>query len=233
MRQSREECHARMHLSDVYEIFMEAKRENRWDGERECFVDPQGNPSVDPQKVNFEALVVAIPTAGVWAANCEDPKCRKEVEEGIRRVICASVEKKKNVEEIVEESKKMVDELKKTVEKAGDEKLKSSAEETVAEKQQVIKEDQNQMAKEATVPNAEVITETESSISSYKIEIKTEVQCRKCMETCSSCTKKDENLRSINIELTKIEHIFKEKCIEMLENEKFFKQKEEEIDTEM
>ncbi|MFS7966368.1 hypothetical protein Hanom_Chr09g00772921 [Helianthus anomalus] len=63
----------------------------------------------------------------------------------------------------------------------------------------------------------------------FKSETKTEVQCRKCMKTCNTCTEKDENLRSRNIEFTKIEYIFKEKCIEMLENEKFLKQKEEEL----
>ncbi|MFS7996713.1 hypothetical protein Hanom_Chr12g01133051 [Helianthus anomalus] len=138
-RPSRDERHARMWLSDVFEIFIESKRANRWDGERECIIDPQGNLAVDPQK------------------------------EGIRRVIYASVEKKKKtVEEIVDESQKMVDELKKTTEKADDEKLKSLAEDTVAEKQQVIKEVQNQMEKEAMMPNTEVITKTESSISSNK-----------------------------------------------------------------
>ncbi|MFS7954289.1 hypothetical protein Hanom_Chr07g00628541 [Helianthus anomalus] len=54
---------------------------------------------------------------------------------------------------------------------------------------------------------------------------KNEVQCRKCMETCNACTEKDENLRSRNIEFTKIENVFKEKCKEMFEAEKFFKQK--------
>ncbi|MFS8007041.1 hypothetical protein Hanom_Chr14g01256291 [Helianthus anomalus] len=49
------------------------------------------------------------------------------------------------------------------------------------------------------------------------------------METCSAYNEKDENLRSRNIEFTKIEHIFKEKCNEMLETEKVLKQKEEEL----
>ncbi|KAJ0570307.1 putative transcription factor interactor and regulator CCHC(Zn) family [Helianthus annuus] len=136
---SREERHARMRLSDVYEIFMEARRANRWDDERKCFIDPQGNLALDPQKVDFEALVAVIPTVGVWAAIYEDLNYRKEVEDGIKRVIYSSVEKKKTVVEIVNESKKMVDELKKTEEKANkenqekfDEKLKSSVEEVVA-----------------------------------------------------------------------------------------------------
>ncbi|MFS7929549.1 hypothetical protein Hanom_Chr04g00333781 [Helianthus anomalus] len=79
------------------------KSTKRWDGEREYFVDPQGNPTVDPQKEKFEVL------------------------------------KKKTLEEIVDESRKMVDELKSSAEKVGDEKLESSAKEVVAEKEQVIK----------------------------------------------------------------------------------------------
>ncbi|KAJ0832151.1 putative transcription factor interactor and regulator CCHC(Zn) family [Helianthus annuus] len=149
-RQSREEHHARMCLSDVYAAAIEAKQANIWDRERECFIDPQRNPTVDPQKVDFKALMAAIPTAGVWAAGIEkNPNYRREVEEGIRKVIYASVEKKKkNVEEIVEESKKMVAELKKTTKKAGDEKL--------------------------NVPTTEVRIQTESSASSNKIDNQTD-----------------------------------------------------------
>ncbi|MFS7937750.1 hypothetical protein Hanom_Chr05g00431391 [Helianthus anomalus] len=60
-----------MYLSELYNVFIEAKRENIWDKERECLVDPQGNPTVDPQKVDFEALVAAIPTVGVWIKGLE------------------------------------------------------------------------------------------------------------------------------------------------------------------
>ncbi|XP_021992128.1 uncharacterized protein LOC110888942 [Helianthus annuus] len=103
------------------------------------------NPAVDPEKVDFEALVVAIPTVGVWIKGLEEiPNYRQKVEEGVKKVIYASVEKKKKtVEEIVGESQKMVDEVKKTDVKA---------KEVVAEKHQVIEEDKNQKAKEATVP---------------------------------------------------------------------------------
>ncbi|MFS7915714.1 hypothetical protein Hanom_Chr02g00168491 [Helianthus anomalus] len=95
-----------MYLSDVYAVFIEAKQLNRWDKERKCFVDPQGNLTVDPQTVDFEALIAAIPTVGVWAAWLEkNLNYRKEVKEGIRKVIYANVEKKKTVEEIMDESK--------------------------------------------------------------------------------------------------------------------------------
>ncbi|MFS7955064.1 hypothetical protein Hanom_Chr07g00638171 [Helianthus anomalus] len=41
--------------------------------------------------------------------------------------------------------------------------------------------------------------------NSEQTDNKNREQCRKCMETCSACTEKDENLRSRNVEFTKIE----------------------------
>ncbi|MFS7927318.1 hypothetical protein Hanom_Chr04g00307661 [Helianthus anomalus] len=54
-------------------------------------------------------------------------------------------------------------------------------------------------------------------------------QCRKCMETCRANTEKEEKLKSRDIEFTKIENVFKEKCKEMFENENDLKQKDEEL----
>ncbi|MFS8024137.1 hypothetical protein Hanom_Chr16g01459691 [Helianthus anomalus] len=201
---------------------MEAKWTNRWDAKRECFVDPQGNPTIDPDKVDFEVLVAALPTVGVWCKGLEEiPNYRQKVEEGIKKVTYASLEKKmKIVEEIVDESNKMVDEVKKA-------DLKT--EEVVAEKQQVVEEDQNQMTKESTVSKTKVTFQTDYSNSSIKIDNKIEQQCKKCMETWSACTEKDEKFKIRDIEFTKIENIFKEKCNEMLENERFLKEKEKEL----
>ncbi|KAJ0643074.1 putative transcription factor interactor and regulator CCHC(Zn) family [Helianthus annuus] len=61
---SRQEHVARERINELYGPFNEAKEVNRWDAERECFLDPQGNPMVDPKKVDFDALIAAIPTAG-------------------------------------------------------------------------------------------------------------------------------------------------------------------------
>ncbi|MFS7889407.1 hypothetical protein Hanom_Chr00s000004g01606661 [Helianthus anomalus] len=143
IKQSREERHARMRLDDAYDAYKEATQAGRWSNEKECFVDPQGNPTGDPKKVDFKALVAAIPTVSVWCKGLEKiPRYREKVEEGIRKLIYASLEKKKKtIEEIVDESEKLVKEVKKE-----DEKSK----EAVAEKQHVIEEVLNQQAKEAT-----------------------------------------------------------------------------------
>ncbi|MFS7911809.1 hypothetical protein Hanom_Chr02g00122431 [Helianthus anomalus] len=63
IRWSRQEQIARERINELYDPFDEAKNANRWDEERECFLDPQGNPMVDLKKVDFDALVVVIPTA--------------------------------------------------------------------------------------------------------------------------------------------------------------------------
>ncbi|KAJ0675763.1 putative transcription factor interactor and regulator CCHC(Zn) family [Helianthus annuus] len=151
-KHNREEHHARMYLSDVYDAYKEAKWATRWSIEKECYVDLKGNPTIDPDKVDFEALVATIPTVGIWCKGLEEiPRYREKIEEGIRKVIYASLEKKKKtVEEIVDESKKMVVEVTKADEKLVDEAL--------AEEQNVKKEDQKQTVKEAEVPDTEVIT---------------------------------------------------------------------------
>ncbi|MFS7896523.1 hypothetical protein Hanom_Chr15g01364471 [Helianthus anomalus] len=77
----------------------------------------------------------------------------------------------------------------------------------------------------------EVKTQLESSESSNNdktnenFDYKNDEQFRKCVETCSACNEKDENLKSRNIEFTKIERVFKEKCKEMFENKNVLKQK--------
>ncbi|KAJ0957095.1 hypothetical protein HanPSC8_Chr01g0023231 [Helianthus annuus] len=119
VRPSREERHARMRSSEVYDVFQEEKNTKRWDDERKCYLVPQGNPIVDPKMVDFEALVAAIPTAGEFYSKIkEDKNYEEKVERHIKRVINVSVEKKKSVEKIIDESQKMKDEiLKKTTEK--------------------------------------------------------------------------------------------------------------------
>ncbi|MFS7998997.1 hypothetical protein Hanom_Chr12g01160761 [Helianthus anomalus] len=96
IKQSREERHARMRLDDVYDAYKEATKAGRWSKEKECFMNPQGNPTVDLDKVDFEALVDAIPTVNVWCKGLEEiPRNKEKVEEGIKNVIYASLETKR------------------------------------------------------------------------------------------------------------------------------------------
>ncbi|MFS7969417.1 hypothetical protein Hanom_Chr09g00808961 [Helianthus anomalus] len=64
VRWSREQRRAHERLNEVVTIFKEAKQAKRWDDERKCYLDPQGNHTVDPKTVDINALVAAIPTTG-------------------------------------------------------------------------------------------------------------------------------------------------------------------------
>ncbi|MFS7966477.1 hypothetical protein Hanom_Chr09g00774191 [Helianthus anomalus] len=171
--------------------------EKRWDA-GECYLDPQGNPVVDPKKVDFKAVIDFFPT-------CDTFYMRRSKEKDYET----------NLYKRLKEIEKLVEEVKKTAGEAD-------------ENQQKDDEDQKLTTEESKLPyETEVKIQTESSESSNKHENvkqsvdKTEEHCRKCVETYKACTEKDENLKSRDIELTKIETVFKTKCKEMLKNEEF------------
>ncbi|MFS7985116.1 hypothetical protein Hanom_Chr11g00994691 [Helianthus anomalus] len=89
---------------------------------------------------------------------------------------------------MIEENNKLVNELKKT-----------SEEGVTTEKIQT---------ESIKSSNTNKIDENEN-----KSENKAEQQCKKCMETCSACTKKDDKFKIRDIEFTKIENIFKIKVM--------------------
>ncbi|MFS8012811.1 hypothetical protein Hanom_Chr14g01325331 [Helianthus anomalus] len=120
--------------------------------------------------------------------------------------------KKNEVETSDENVEKMVEKLKKAAEEA------RTSEKTEVKIQTESSESLNQVKSMGN--NDEIDNKSENKI---------EVRCRKCMETCNACTEKDENLRSSNIEFTKIENVFKEKCKEMFKNEKILKQSIEKL----
>ncbi|MFS7921007.1 hypothetical protein Hanom_Chr03g00231561 [Helianthus anomalus] len=52
---------ARREIRKLNEPFREARRANRWNAELECYMDPQGNPVIDPDKVDFDAVTNLFP----------------------------------------------------------------------------------------------------------------------------------------------------------------------------
>ncbi|MFS7963423.1 hypothetical protein Hanom_Chr08g00737861 [Helianthus anomalus] len=66
IKKSREEIETQGYLDSMYDAHKEARQEKRWDSEYECYVDPKGNPTIDPNEVDFEALVAVIPTVDDW-----------------------------------------------------------------------------------------------------------------------------------------------------------------------
>ncbi|MFS7911103.1 hypothetical protein Hanom_Chr02g00114091 [Helianthus anomalus] len=47
----------------TYDAYKEAKKARRWDPDRECYLDPEGNICIDPSIIDLETLMKSILTA--------------------------------------------------------------------------------------------------------------------------------------------------------------------------
>ncbi|MFS7946708.1 hypothetical protein Hanom_Chr06g00539491 [Helianthus anomalus] len=214
---------ARYELRQLSAPFDEAERANRWDPERECYLDPQGNPLVDPEKVDFNALLAVIPTCGDFYTRRViekdyDENLDKRIKELFYSSLTKVMELKKKKEEVVE---KIVEEVKKIAGEVGDE-----SQQKVDKRREIVEEG---------VITEKIQTESSESSNTDKIfkqsDNKIEEQCRKCMETCRACGEKDEKLKSRDIEVDKNEIDFKKKkkSTEIIENEEVLKQNVENL----
>ncbi|MFS7946565.1 hypothetical protein Hanom_Chr06g00537831 [Helianthus anomalus] len=118
---------ARHEIIKFYDHFEEAQIANRWDAERDCFLDPQGNPMVDPKKVDFNAATAVFPTYQTfYTRRSLERYYEANLYKHLNEVFYASLPKvmdlKKKKEEDVE---KLVEEMKKTARKADENQQKT------------------------------------------------------------------------------------------------------------
>ncbi|XP_022040640.1 uncharacterized protein LOC110943195 [Helianthus annuus] len=133
---------------------------------------------------------------------------------------------------------KMVEELKETASKDDgegeqkNEEVKEIEDEENLKKKEEVDDDKQEKVDEKLVAEAvteeQLVKETNQKQRAEKAEVPT-VECKKCMETGSAYTEKDEKFRTRDTELTKIEILFKDKCKEMFENEKVLKDNDEKL----
>ncbi|MFS7946531.1 hypothetical protein Hanom_Chr06g00537361 [Helianthus anomalus] len=101
----------------------EARSYGRWYKKRECYVNNKREPIVHPSKVVYNNVLAVIPLSGEYYSNVvKDKDYVKELDKIIRDVRKASVKQrdeermKKNVENLVDELKKVAEEEKEKVE---------------------------------------------------------------------------------------------------------------------
>ncbi|XP_021971547.1 putative protein tag-278 [Helianthus annuus] len=212
---------ASFEIRKLYAPFKEAQKAKRWDAERECYFDPQGNPVVDPKKVDFDAVADIFPDRDTFHTRRLPEKdyeanLFKHLKEVFETSLPKVVELRKKKEEEIE---KLVEEVKKT---AGD----------ADENEQKNDEDQKLKTEESKVPDeteVKILTESSELLNNDQNVDKIEYKCRNCIEMCKACTEKDEKIKTKDIELNKIETVFKTKCKEMLESEEVLKRKIEKL----
>ncbi|KAJ0857218.1 hypothetical protein HanRHA438_Chr13g0587461 [Helianthus annuus] len=199
-------------IDEMQEEYENVVSNKRRDKKRECYVNRDGEPVVPKRDKIHDDVLLVIPRFGEYYSNAaKDKTYAKRLEKIIRHAMTSSLRKrdeermKKNVENLVDNLKKVVEEIKVEAVKWEDKDA-----------------NQTDAAENTKVPIIEV--NSNSEILKEIIE-----QCKKCMEPCSACTEKDEKFKTRNLEFNKIEEVFKNKCKEMLENEKVLKDNDEKL----
>ncbi|MFS7905243.1 hypothetical protein Hanom_Chr01g00045371 [Helianthus anomalus] len=179
--------YARFEIKKLYAPFKEAQKAKRWDAKRECYLDPQGNPVVNPKKVDFDvAINVFLDCDMFHTRRLSEKDFEANMLKRLKEVFEASLPKvmelKKKKEEEIE---KLVEEVKKT---AGD----------VDENKQKNDENQKLTTEESNVPDeteVKILTKSSKSLNNNEKVDKTKDKCRNCIETCKAYTAKDEKVK--------------------------------------
>ncbi|XP_035836972.1 uncharacterized protein LOC110896864 [Helianthus annuus] len=132
----RERFFAGYRIEKMQEEYEDAKYCGRYDKKRDCYVNRNGDPVVHRKEVVFKDVLAVIPLFGEYYSNvAKDKTYLKRLYKIIRDVMTASLIKrdeertKKNVENLVDDLKKVAEEVK--VEAVKEEDVKIAEEEKV------------------------------------------------------------------------------------------------------
>ncbi|MFS7962271.1 hypothetical protein Hanom_Chr08g00724681 [Helianthus anomalus] len=152
--------------SKIYHTWKEAKRANRWDADRECYLDPKGNIAVDPDSVSVETLTEQI---------VEEEEARQRMWWGGGEETEKEKEKEKEPQ-----SKKVNDGIIDTSKEFTAENLKKMAHKVLAAKELEVVSGSGNESKSKVSPN----DATNESGKKAKIES----DCKNCMKNCKVCS---------------------------------------------
>ncbi|MFS8022109.1 hypothetical protein Hanom_Chr16g01435641 [Helianthus anomalus] len=99
----------------MHEEYEEAKYYGRYDKKRDCYINKNGDLVVHRKEVVFDDVLAVIPLSGEYYSNVKDKTYLKRLDKIIRDVMTASLKKrdeermKKNVEELVDDLKKVAE----------------------------------------------------------------------------------------------------------------------------
>ncbi|XP_035830141.1 FK506-binding protein 5-like [Helianthus annuus] len=152
----------------IYQTWKEAKRANRWDAIRECYLDPKGNIAIDPDYVSVETLTEQI---------AEEEEARQRMWWGGGEAEEKEKEKEKEKES---QLKKVNDGIIDTTKEFTVENLKKMADKVLAAKELEVVSESGTESKSKVSPN--------DSTDELGKKAKTESDCKKCMKNCKVCS---------------------------------------------
>ncbi|KAJ0584010.1 putative transcription factor interactor and regulator CCHC(Zn) family [Helianthus annuus] len=206
-------------MDDMQEEYESAVSNKRWDKKRECYFNRQGEPVVPKKDIIFEDVLLIIPRSVEYTNVEKDKTYAKRLEKDIRHVMISSLRKrdeermKKNVDEMVNDLKKVAEDVKVEAVKVEVVKIEEEVvEEKVVTEKQLVDEEIMKKKEEKGSLNVDSVgdegandekkeelkqtdaaenTEVPITEVNYDSEIlKMVEQCKKCMEPCNACTEK-------------------------------------------
>ncbi|XP_035845242.1 glutathione S-transferase T3-like [Helianthus annuus] len=152
--------YARWEIGKLDEPFKEAQRAKRWNEELECYMDPRGNPVVDPSKVDFKAVTNLLPRQATFnTRRLSDKEYLPDLEKKIRET-AAEEEQKTEEKQIAEEGQK-VEEEQKIEEALKEGKEEKTVEDQKAETEELVLEEP-EVRKSSDLLNVGLIDEKEN-----------------------------------------------------------------------
>ncbi|XP_035845918.1 golgin subfamily A member 6-like protein 1 [Helianthus annuus] len=220
-------------MEKMQEEYENAVRNKRWDKNQECYVNKEGEPFVPRSDIVHDDVLLVIPRSGEYYSNvAKDKTYVKRLDKIIRDAMTSNL-RKRNEERIKKNIENLVDDLKKVAEEVKVEEVKTKAtkeeDEKVAEKEKAVtKEQQVEEGKKKMKSSVEVKVESSADVvgdagtgeekkseaDQKQTKANTEVpitECKKCMEPCSACTEKNEKLRTRDLDFNKIEKVLPKK----------------------
>ncbi|MFS8001611.1 hypothetical protein Hanom_Chr13g01192361 [Helianthus anomalus] len=101
----------------MHEEFEDAKFYGRYDKKRDCYINKNGDPDVHKREVVYNDILVVVPLSGEYYSNVvKDKTYLKRLDKIIQHVMTTSLKKrdeermKKNVDELVDDLKKVAEE---------------------------------------------------------------------------------------------------------------------------
>ncbi|KAJ0604142.1 putative transcription factor interactor and regulator CCHC(Zn) family [Helianthus annuus] len=209
---------ARWEIGKLYEPFQEAQRAKRWNEELECYLDPQGNPVVDPEKVDFDAMIEEVKSvaklAGEENHKAEEEQKPTEMEEKVEKIqeTKAADHAEVSITEVTESSE--LPDVDLVLEKEN--KCRNCIEKCKAciEKEEIIKTKDNEM---------------------NKLENALKLKCKERIDTEQSLKLKVEKLTQKCHDFEKENKVLKEKCdtkcVDCIEKESKFLELQKQYDS--
>ncbi|KAF5775109.1 putative transcription factor interactor and regulator CCHC(Zn) family [Helianthus annuus] len=180
-------------------VFLEAKRANRWDPDRECYLDEYGNIAVDDKKIDIEAIIQEYKEDDeYWQHKWWGTPTSKMIEE----------EKEKERKEKEEKDRDEKEELEKV-----DTGLIDTTQELTAENLRNMAD--KVLAAKALEVDSTSVSESKNQVSQIKStnvsgnKVNGSADCKSCTKQCNFCTTvtylNGEKIKNLTINVRKLE----------------------------